>query len=122
MPVYIINNPKNGGIYTRQEMETTYKTSVNKRKFRTFTAWVNALEKSGQLEIVQEDKTMKGYVIIASNGAEVIDTRPEAESLIIAMNEEEQLYNARQKRREAERQRKITYKLFHKVACACGIM
>ena len=24
--------------------------------------------------------------------------------------------------REAERQRKFTYKLFHKVACACGIM
>ena len=65
---------------------------------------------------------MKGYVIIASNGAEVIDTRPEAESLIIAMDEEEQLYNARQKRREAERQRKIARKLFHKVACACGIM
>lgn len=36
---------------------------------------------------------MKGYVIIASNGAEVIDTRPEAESLIIAMDEEEQLYS-----------------------------
>ena len=122
MPVYIINDPKNGGIYTRQEMETTYKTSVNKRKFRTFTAWVNALEKSGQLEIAQEDKTMKGYVIIASNGAEVIDTRPEAESLIIAMDEEEQLYNARQKRREAERQRKFTFKLFYKVACVCGIM
>ena len=51
MSIYIINDPKNGGIYTRQEMETTYKTSVNKRKFRTFTAWVNALEKSGQLEI-----------------------------------------------------------------------
>ena len=28
----------------------------------------------------------------------------------------------RQKRREEERQRKFTYKLFHKVACACGIM
>ena len=28
----------------------------------------------------------------------------------------------RQKRRETERQRKFTYKLFHKVACACGIM
>ena len=28
----------------------------------------------------------------------------------------------RQKRRESERQRKITYKLFHKVVCACGIM
>ena len=28
----------------------------------------------------------------------------------------------RQKHRETERQRKITYKLFHKVACACGIM
>ena len=65
---------------------------------------------------------MKGYVIIASNGTEVIDTRPEAESLIIAMDEEEQLYNARQKRRESERQRKFARKLFHKVACACGIM
>ena len=65
---------------------------------------------------------MKGYVIIASNGAEVIDTRPEAESLIIAMDEEEQLYNARQNRREAERQRKFAYKLFRKVACVCGIM
>ena len=65
---------------------------------------------------------MKGYVIIASNGTEVIDTRPEAESLILAMDEEEQLYNARQKRREAERQQKLSYKLFHKVACACGIM
>ena len=122
MPVYIINDPKNGGIYTRQEMETTYKTNINKRKFRTFTAWVNALEKSGQLEIAQEDKTMKGYVIIASNGAEVIDTRPEAEAFISAMDIEEQIYNARQKRRESERQRKLSYKLFHKVACACGIM
>ena len=28
----------------------------------------------------------------------------------------------RQKRRETERQRKFTYKLFHKVACVCGIM
>ena len=65
---------------------------------------------------------MKGYVIIASNGSEVIDTRPEAESLIIAMDEEEQLYNARQKRREAERQRKFAYRFMHKVACMCGIM
>ena len=65
---------------------------------------------------------MKCYIIKAANGAEIIDTRPEAESLIIAMDEEEQLYNARQKRREAERQRKMSRKLFHKVACACGIM
>ena len=28
----------------------------------------------------------------------------------------------RQKRREAEIQRKFAYKLFHKVACVCGIM
>ena len=28
----------------------------------------------------------------------------------------------RKQQREAERQRKISYKLFHKVACACGIM
>ena len=28
----------------------------------------------------------------------------------------------RQKCREAEKQRKFTYKLFHKVACDCGIM
>ena len=65
---------------------------------------------------------MKGYVIIASNGAEVIDTRPEAESLIIAMDEEEQLYNARQKRREAERQRKMSRNPLWKLACMCGIV
>ena len=28
----------------------------------------------------------------------------------------------RKQQREAERKRKLTYKLFHKVACACGIM
>ena len=65
---------------------------------------------------------MKGYVIIASNGAEVIDTRPEAESLIIAMDEEEQLYNERQKRRETERQRKMSRNPFWKLACMCGIV
>ena len=65
---------------------------------------------------------MKGYVIIASNGAEVIDTRPEAESLIIAMDEEEQLYNVRQKRRESERQQKMSRNPFWKLACMCGIV
>ena len=28
----------------------------------------------------------------------------------------------RKQKREAERQRKLAYKLFHKVACMCGIM
>ena len=28
----------------------------------------------------------------------------------------------RKQKREAERKRRFTYKLFHKVACACGIM
>lgn len=28
----------------------------------------------------------------------------------------------RKQQRETERKRKFTYKLFHKVACACGIM
>ena len=28
----------------------------------------------------------------------------------------------RKQKREAERKRKFTYKLFYKVACACGIM
>ena len=28
----------------------------------------------------------------------------------------------RKQQREAERNQKFTYKLFHKVACACGIM
>ena len=28
----------------------------------------------------------------------------------------------RKQKREAERKRKLAYKLFHKVACACGIM
>ena len=65
---------------------------------------------------------MKGYVIIASNGAEVIDTRPAAESLIIAMDEEEQLYNARKKRRESEIQQKMSRNPFWKLACMCGIV
>ena len=65
---------------------------------------------------------MKGYVIIASNGAEVIDTRPEAESLIIAMDEEERLYNARQKRREAEHKQKFARNPLWKLACMCGIV
>ena len=51
MPIYILYDPKNGGVYTHQEMEVTYTRTANKRKFRTFTAWVNALVKSGQLEI-----------------------------------------------------------------------
>lgn len=65
---------------------------------------------------------MKGYIIIASNGAEVIDTRPEAESLIIAMDEEERLYNARKKRREADGQRKLARNPLWKLACMCGIV
>ena len=28
----------------------------------------------------------------------------------------------RKQKREAERQQKFTYKLFHKVACACGVV
>ena len=28
----------------------------------------------------------------------------------------------RKQKREAERQRKFTYKVFHKLACVCGIM
>ena len=28
----------------------------------------------------------------------------------------------RKQKKEVERQRKISYKLFHKVACACGIL
>ena len=28
----------------------------------------------------------------------------------------------RKQQREAERQRKLSYKLFHKLVCACGIM
>ena len=72
-------------------------------------------------------------IVKSANGVEVIDRNritpmsaltPSA--LIEYKRTENDLYFMdRQKikeQREAERKRKLTYKLFHKVACACGIM
>lgn len=64
----------------------------------------------------------KGYVIIASNGAEIIDTRPEAEALISEMDIEEKIYNARQRRKEAKIQRKMSRNPFYRLACVAGIL
>ena len=72
-------------------------------------------------------------IVKSANGVEVIDRNritpmsaltPSA--LIEYKRTENDLYFMdRQKikeQREAERKRKLTYKLFHKVACACGII
>lgn len=51
MSVYIVYNPQTAGIYTEQEMRAVYIKTANKRKFRSFSVWVESLIKSGQLEI-----------------------------------------------------------------------
>lgn len=79
-------------------------------KFRTIKNRIGGME------------MQKGYVIIASNGAEIIDTRPEAEAFISAMDIEEQIYNARQRRKETKRQRKMSRNPFYILACAVGIL
>lgn len=61
----------------------------------------------------------KGYVIIASNGAEIIDTRPEAEAFISAMDIEEQIYNARQRRKETKRKRKMSPESVLQISVCC---
>ena len=72
-------------------------------------------------------------IVKSANGVEVIDRNritPIAAltpcALIEYKRTENDLYfidrQKRKQKREAERQRKFTYKLFHKVACVCGIM
>ena len=51
MPLYIAYGTKEAGIYTLDEMVDTYTKTVNKRKYRTFTAWINALVNDGKIEI-----------------------------------------------------------------------
>lgn len=66
---------------------------------------------------------MKTYIIKASNGIEVLDNTPEAEIRIINMEyAEERILKEIERKREAERNRKFTYRFFHKVACMCGII
>ena len=72
-------------------------------------------------------------IIKSANGVEIIDRNlitPIAALTPIALIEykrtENDLYfidrQKRKQEREAERKRKFTYKLMHKVACMCGIM
>ena len=72
-------------------------------------------------------------IVKSANGVEVIDRNritPIAAltpcALIEYKRTENDLYfmdrQKRKQEREADRQRKFTYKLFHKVACMCGIM
>lgn len=51
MPIYIVYNPQTAGVYIEQEMKAAYTETANKRKFRSFSVWVESLIKSGQLEI-----------------------------------------------------------------------
>ena len=72
-------------------------------------------------------------LINTSDGNQIIDTTlktPYSSLTPIQMVEYIEMDNQleymermeRKQKREAERQRKFTYKLFHKVACACGII
>ena len=55
MPLYIAYSTQEAGIYTPDEMVEAYTKTANKRKYRTFTAWINALLNDGKIEIAQED-------------------------------------------------------------------
>ena len=72
-------------------------------------------------------------IVKCADGTEIIDRNritPIAAltpcALIEYKRTENDLYfmdrQKRKQEREAERERKFTYKLFHKVACACGIV
>lgn len=72
-------------------------------------------------------------LINTSDGNQIIDTTlktPYSSLTPIQMVEYIEMDNQleymermeRKQKREAERQRKFTYKFMHKVACACGIM
>ena len=66
---------------------------------------------------------MKTYIIKASNGVEVLDSTPEAEIRIINMEyAEERILKQIEERKQAEKKKRFVHRLFHKVACACGIM
>ena len=58
------------------------------------------------------------------DGSQIIDTTlktPYSSLTPLQMVEYTERMERKQKR-EAEQKRKFTYKIFHKVACACGIM
>ena len=72
-------------------------------------------------------------LINLSDGNQIIDTTlktPYSSITPLQMEEYIEIDNQlaymermeRKQKRESERQRKLSYKLFHKVACACGIM
>ena len=72
-------------------------------------------------------------LINTPDGNQIIDTRlktPYSSLTPIQMVEYTEIDNRlaymermeRKQKREAERNQRFTYKLFHKVACACGIM
>lgn len=64
---------------------------------------------------------MKEYIIIASNGAEVIDGTPEAADRIAAMEYLEKK-NRRSYRKKAEHRKKMQKNPFWKLACFCGFV
>ena len=51
MPLYIAYSTQEAGIYTPDEMVEAYTKTANKRKYKTFTAWINALLNDGKIEI-----------------------------------------------------------------------
>ena len=66
---------------------------------------------------------METYIIKASNGVEVLDSTPEAEIRVINMKyAEERILKQIEERKQAEKKKRLKYRLFHKVACMCGIL
>lgn len=61
---------------------------------------------------------MEAFMIIASNGAEIIDMTPEAGSRYKAMQDLQEKFDREKRWKEAGRKRKLSYKL----RSACGLL
>lgn len=64
---------------------------------------------------------MKTYIIIAYDGTEIIDSTPEAEIRIAAMDDLEEDIKREQRRKAKQMQRLVKNPLW-KLACVCGLV
>lgn len=63
---------------------------------------------------------MKAYIIIAYDGTEIIDSTPEAEIRIAAINDLEERIK-RERKRKSKRIQRLAKNPLRKLACACGL-
>lgn len=64
---------------------------------------------------------MKTYIIIAYDGTEIIDSTPEAEIRIAAMDDLEE-HIKREQRRKAKQMQRLAKNPLWKLACVCGLV